>query len=120
MGVTEADLEEKNQYQHRIACERREAIEVMQLHGQFHRDTKDVKNGESSWEWLRSGDLKREMESLLVAAQDQALNTNSVKKEIYHTTATNKCRLCNERVENVDHVVAGCKMLAQKEYKRTA
>ena len=118
LGVTEADLEEKNQYQHRVACERKEALEVMQLHGQFHRDTKDVKNGESLWEWLRSGDLKRETESLLVAAQDQALNTNAVKKEIYHTTATNKCRLCNERVENVDHVVAGCKMLAQKEYKR--
>ena len=77
-----------------------------------------MKNGETSWEWLRSGDLKRETESLLVAAQDQELNTNAVKKEIYHTTATNKCRLCNERVENVDHVVAGCKMLAQKEYKR--
>ena len=110
IGVTDAELEEKNQYQHRIVCERKEALEAMQLHGQFHRDTKDVKNGESSWAWLRIGDFKRETESLLVAAQDQALNTNSVKEDIYHTIATNKCCLCNERVENVDHIVAGCKM----------
>ena len=33
--------------------------------------------------------LKRKKESVLVAAQDQAPNTNSVKKDIYHATATN-------------------------------
>ena len=33
--------------------------------------------------WLTKDDLKRETESLLIAAQDQALNTNSIKKSIY-------------------------------------
>lgn len=28
------------------------------------------------------------------------------------------CRLCVDKSENVDHVVSGCKKLAQKEYKR--
>ena len=59
----------------------------MQLHGQFHRDKKGVENGVSSWQWVRSGDVKRERENL-VAAQDQAINNNSVKKDIYHTNAT--------------------------------
>ena len=53
-------------------------------------------NHESSWEWLRIGDLKRKTESVFVAAQDQALNTNSVNKDIYCTASTNKCCLCNE------------------------
>ena len=89
----------------------------MKLHGQFEKDTEKMKVGES-WNWLSKGELKRETESLLMAAQEQALNTNSVKKEIYGVTGTDKCRLCGEKVESVTHIVSACKMLAQKDYKR--
>ena len=61
--------------------------------------------------------MKRETESLLSAAQEQALNTNSVRK-IYHKDVSNKCRICGTHVENVLHIVSSCSMLAQKEYKR--
>ena len=88
----------------------------MPQHGQFQRDTKTLKT-EESWDWLSKGDLKRETESLLIAAQDQALNTNSVRKNIYHQVESDRCRLCGEAVENVTHIVSGCKMLAQKDYK---
>ena len=47
----------------------------------------------------------------------QALNTNSVRT-IYHKDVSNKCRLRGTHVENVLHIVSGCSMLAQKEYKR--
>ena len=57
LGLNDAGLEEMNQYQHRISCGRKEALEARQLFGQFHRDIKHVKNTESSWEWTRSGDL---------------------------------------------------------------
>ena len=60
---------------------------------------------------------KQETKSLLSAAQEQALNTNSVRK-IYRKDVSNKCRLCGTHVENVLHIVSGCSMLAQKEYKR--
>ena len=61
---------------------------------------------------MARGDLKRETESLLIAAQDQALAINSVKKAIHKTADCDKCRLCGLKVESA------CKMLAQREYKR--
>ena len=54
---------------------------------------------------------------MLSAVQEQALNTNSVRK-IYHKDVSIKCKLCGTHVENVLHIVSGYSMLAQKEYKR--
>ena len=96
--------------------EKEKKLEGMPLHGQYVRDTKELKSKES-WNWLIKGDLKRETESLLIAAQDQALNTNSVKKQLYHIGETNLCRLCGEKVESVTHIVSACKMMGQKDYK---
>lgn len=53
----------------------------------------------------------------LCAAQEQAIGTNSVKHHIDKTVEPPLCRLCGEKVENVDHIVSRCKNLAQKEYK---
>ena len=41
------------------------------LHGQDLRQTKDLRS-EKSWIWLQNGDLKREIENLIVAAQNQS------------------------------------------------
>ena len=98
-------IEDKKDYNTRIEQEKMDQLRSTKLHGQFERH------------WLRNGNLKRETESLLAAAQEQALNTNSVRK-IYHKDVSNKCRLCGTHVENVLHIVSGCSMLAQKEYKR--
>ena len=110
-------IESKDTYKNRIVTEKLNLRENMPLHGQFERDTKNLKT-ECSWDWLKKGDLKRETESLLLAAQDQALATNSVKKHIYKQTESDKCRLCGEKVENVTHIISACKTLAQKDYKR--
>ena len=52
-----------------------------------------------------------------MAAQDQALRTNAIKKMIDKQDISPMCRLCGEREETISHVVAECKMLAQKQYK---
>ena len=56
-------------------------LRKMKLHGQFERDTDDKKSGKS-WHWVRNRNLKCETESLLSAAQEQILNTNSKKFNI--------------------------------------
>ena len=103
-------IEGKKDYNNRIEQEKMDQLRSMKLCGQFGRDTDNKKSGKS-WHWLRNGNLKRETESLFSAAKEQTLNTNLV----YHE---NKCRLCGTHLKNVLHIVSGCSMLAQKEYKR--
>ena len=91
-------------------------LRSMKLHGQFGRDTDNKKSGKS-WHWLKNGNLKQETESLQSAAQERALNNNSVRKT-YHKNASNKCMLCGTHAENVLHIVSSFSLLAQKEYKR--
>ena len=50
----------------------------MPLYGQFARQSEDQRNDET-WTWLKGGKLKSETESLIVAAQDQAIRTNYEK-----------------------------------------
>ena len=87
------------------------------LHGQYLRQTKEV-SSEQSWRWLQNGDLKRETESLIVAAQNQSIRTNLVKAKIDKSQGDSLCRLCKKADESIDHIVSGCSKLAQKEYKR--
>ena len=48
---------------------RLEDLEEKGLHGQCLRQTKEVRS-DQCWAWLQNGDLKRERESLIVAAQN--------------------------------------------------
>ena len=60
--------------------------------------------------------LKKETESLILAAQEQALRTNSVKQSIGKTSETPRSRVCCESTETVWHIVSGCRKLVQKKY----
>ena len=51
------------------------------LHGQYLRETKEVKS-DQCWAWLQNGNLKRETESPIVAAQNQSIRTNLIKARI--------------------------------------
>ena len=67
------------------------------------------------WTWRRKGNLKRETESLLIAAQDNAIRTNHIKARIDKTQQNSKCRLCGNRDETINHIISECSKLAQKE-----
>ena len=69
--VTEKD------FQKRRREERRSELEEKALHGQFFRQTREIYDPES-WGWLRDGELKKETEGIMMAAQTQSLRTNTV------------------------------------------
>ena len=51
--------------------------EEKNLYVYFKRQTSKISN-EKTWTWLRKGNLRRETESLLIAAPDNAHRTNYV------------------------------------------
>jgi len=73
------------------------------MHGQLPQklDEKLV-DIEQSYRWLKSGDIKGETESKIVAAQYQAISTNYFKKKILKEEIESKC--------------SGCPILAKNEY----
>ena len=96
---------------------RLEGWEEKVLHGQYLRQTKEVRS-DQCWAWLQNGDLKREIESLIVAVQTQSIRTNLVKARIDKSQGDSLCRVCRKVDESIDHIVSVCSKLAQKEYER--
>ena len=86
------------------------------LPGQLDGTTEEIKD-KDSWNWLKKGTLKKETEGMLMAAQDQALRTNYIKKITDCKDVSPMCRLCGDREETISHIVAECSKLAQKQYR---
>lgn len=106
-GRSKEDIQKKHQ----------EEYESKALHGQFQKVIEKVK-GSKSWEWLKKGYLKKETESTIIAAQDQALCTRNMRKTVYGENVDSTCRVCGSADETVAHIVSECQKLAQKEYKQ--
>ena len=109
---------EKNAFKREIQNEYVARWNGKKMYGQLVREMPGDVDKERTWEWMRKSDLKVETEALIFAAQEQALRTNAVKFNIDKTRSNPLCRLCGEKSESVTHLVCGCKVLAQKEYKR--
>ena len=83
----------------------------------FHGETRIIIIIIKTWTWQRKGNLKREIESLLMAALNNAIRTNRIKARIDKTQQNSKCRLYGDRDETINHIISECSKLAQKEYK---
>ena len=70
----------------------------------------------SCWRWLQTRYLKKETDSLIVAAQDLTLTTKAYRVSNLKHQGSKKCRACNERYETVMHILNECSKLAQTEY----
>jgi len=60
--------------------------------------------------------LKGETEGLITAAQDQALNTRYYSKHIIKQGSSDRCRMCHNQPETVEHIISGCQTLAAEQY----
>jgi uncharacterized protein (UPF0371 family) len=60
--------------------------------------------------------LRGETESVIMAAQDQAISTNYFKKKMLKEDIESRCRLCKQYEETIDHLISGCPTLAKNEY----
>jgi hypothetical protein len=53
-----------------------------------------------------------------VAAQDQTLQTKYYATKILNTKTDNKCRLCHQFDETIDHIISACPILAKEQYPK--
>ena len=72
--------------------------------------------GDQQAKRLWKGHFKRETESILRAAQNNAIQTNYIKAKIDKMQQNSKCRLYDVRDETINHI-SECSKLAQKESK---
>lgn len=87
------------------------------MHGKLIRDIENLNIDRNiSYAWLKNGHLKPETESLLIAAQDQALKTRYIEHRVMKTREDERCRMCKEKSETVTHIMTACPILAQREY----
>ena len=70
--------ETKAEYRQRVTDERRLNYRSKRMHGQFLRQTEDLINQRESVVWIEEGYMKKGIENLLMAAQQQSLRTGKL------------------------------------------
>ena len=86
------------------------------MHGQFYQDLERPSvYKEKFLVWLCSSGLKKETESLITTAQDQALNMHYHQRNIMKQLTDSKCGMCYKAEEHRKHTVAGCTTLVPSE-----
>ena len=87
------------------------------MHGQFLRQTKDLSSNDTC-HWLQRGELKKETDGMIMAAQDQAQEQDTFKEPLMELTISLKCRKCSQKDKTINHIASGCPALAQNQYKK--
>jgi len=87
------------------------------MHGQLPSNLNEkLVDIEQSYQWLKSGVIKVETESTIVAAQDQGFSTKSFKNKILKEETDSKYQLCQQHEETTDHLTSGCSILVKNNY----
>ena len=84
--IIRTTITRKQKWEEKIHCDR------------FKRLINNISH-QKTWTWLRKGNFKREIEYLLIAAQNNPIRTNHIKARIDKKQQNSKCRLCGDRDE---------------------
>ena len=96
---------------------KRQKFKRKPMHGQFYQDLEGPSvYQEKSLAWLCSSGLKGEMESLIIAAQDQAVNMLYYERNIMKQPIDSNRNMCYKAEEHIKHIVVRCTTLAPSEY----
>ena len=76
--ITAIRNDSDNTMDNRMIITRKEKWEENQLHGRFKRLINNISH-DKTWTWPKKGNFKRETESLLISAQNNAIRTNHIK-----------------------------------------
>ena len=109
--------EDPEVYKNQANLKRKERWINKPMHGQLARQTAELSTQES-WQWLQRGELKKETEGMIMAAEEQALRTRYIQRAIDGVNISPKCRKCNVKDETINHIVSECSALAQNQYKK--
>ena len=90
------------------------------LHGMYYHQTEEVADIRKTYQWLEKAGLKDSTDALIIAAQEQALNTRSMEAGVYHARLDPRCRLSKYALETVQHITEKCKMMVGKAYMEQA
>ena len=90
------------------------------MYGQYPKTVKE-KDGDHQMtnQWLKKAGLESETDGFVIAAQDQAINTNYYRSRMLKDGTALMCRICGQFQETIDHIVAGCPELAKKQHTYT-
>ena len=114
--ITAVRNDSDNTIDDRMTTTRKQKWEEKQLYGRFKRQINNISH-QKTWTWPRKGNLLRETESLLIAAQENAIRTNHIKARIDKTQQSSKYWLCGDWDETINHIIRECCKLPQKEYE---
>ena len=95
----------RNDTDNRMTLTRRQKWEEKQLYECFKQLINNIPH-EKTWTWLSKGNVKREIESLLIAAQNNAIRTNHIKARIDKMQQNSKCRRCGDRDKTINHIIS--------------
>jgi hypothetical protein len=90
------------------------------LHGRYPNETStQYVDQQASFKWLSVGSLYAETEGFMIAIQDEVIATKNYRKFIMRDSQLpdDKCRKCNAASETMQHILGGCGVLSQTEYK---
>ena len=94
--ITAIRNDNDNTMGNRMTISRKQKWEGKQLYWHFKRLINNISH-DKTWTWQWKGNFKRETESLLMATQNNAIETNHIKARIDKTQQNSKCRLCGNR-----------------------